>query len=48
MAGPGDRSEEQTLRSPVSGKANKKFADGQLVGICPLPESPKTRSEWLS
>ena len=32
----------------VSGKANKNFAGGDLVGICPLPESPKNRSEWLS
>jgi len=32
----------------VSGKANKNFAGGDLVGVCPLPESSKNCSEWLA
>ena len=32
----------------VSGKANKNFAGGDLVGVCPPPESSKNCSEWLA
>ena len=35
-------------RPRVSGKANKIFAGGDLVGVCPLPESSKNCSEWLA
>ena len=27
---------------------NKNFAGGDLVGVCPLPESSKNCSEWLA
>jgi hypothetical protein len=37
-----------TMPPRVSGKANKNFAGGDLVGVCPLPESSKNCSEWLS